>query len=112
MAASSKIIDLRNLLAERHQCAQPHRDAGVFLPEIRQHGDQALLREAAETADRQFVAAMPADRCFTWIAEFNAAAMAAASDNTITTALRSRHAAKGLFAADPGPRPVAAIRNK
>ena len=60
-----------------------------------------------------YCAAMPADRCFSWIAEFNATAMAAAGgDNTITTALRTRHVAKSLYVADDGPRSVTAIGSK
>jgi hypothetical protein len=33
---------------------------------------------------------MPAEKCLAWIAELNAAAMAASGDTTITTALRTR----------------------
>jgi diguanylate cyclase len=70
-----------------------------------------LVAEGVETEwDAQFLSAagfdyaqgfhysgaLPAEQCLAWIAEFNATAMASASDNTVTTALRPRKFGAGL----------------
>ncbi|HET9475823.1 MAG TPA: EAL domain-containing protein, partial [Steroidobacteraceae bacterium] len=83
-----------------------------------------LVAEGVETEwDAQFLAAagfdyvqgfhysgaLPADQCLAWIAEFNATAMAAAGDNTITTALRPRKLG-AFFVADVTPRGKSAAR--
>ena len=83
-----------------------------------------LVAEGVETEwDTQFLAAagfdyvqgfhysgaLPADQCLAWIAEFNATAMAAAGDNTITTALRPRKLGAALFVADTAPRSKSAV---
>ena len=84
-----------------------------------------LVAEGVETEwDAQFLAAagfdyvqgfhysgaLPADQCLAWIAEFNATAMAAAGDNTITTALRPRKLGAAFRVADTAPRNKSAAR--
>ena len=82
-----------------------------------------LVAEGVETEwDAQFLAAagfdyaqgfhysgaLAADQCLAWIAEFNATAMAAAGDNTVTTALRPRKLGAAFFV-DATPRTKSAV---
>jgi hypothetical protein len=53
--------------------------------------------------------ALAADQCLAWIVEFNATAMAAAGDNTVTTALRPRKLGAAFFV-DATPRTKSAVR--
>jgi len=48
----------------------------------------------------RYAGAMPAERCMAWVVEFNATAMIAHGETTLTTALRS-HAAQPDDAAIP-----------
>jgi len=61
-----------------------------------------------------YCAALPADQCLAWIAEFNAAGMVAAGDTTISAALRPRAGklGAGLFVAGTPPRVLSSARSK
>ena len=61
-----------------------------------------------------YCAALPADQCLAWIAEFNAAGLVAAGDTTITAALRPRSGklGAGLFIAGTPPRVLSSARSK
>jgi len=49
----------------------------------------------------RFTGALPAEQCFAWIAEFNATAMVAAGDTTISTALRAQSAHRQVQLREP-----------